>query len=119
MPLKAAATMVAVTLALGAMPVASARNSGNSPQDVILDCEANGKLTRPHTQEALRTALKQLPADVKRYSTCERIIQQAIKPATKPATHHKCHKHHKRHKRHTCHKHHKRKHHHRKHRLRH
>lgn len=48
-----------------------------SAEDVLIDCNDNGRLTEDYTQKELREALAQMPADLKQYTDCENIIRRA------------------------------------------
>ncbi len=67
--------LLALAACLASAPSALAA-SGSSA--VIADCNAHGKLTRTYTVKALRTALQTMPADVKEYTNCSDVIQQAL-----------------------------------------
>jgi hypothetical protein len=67
--------LAAVSLLLPAVAHASGR-------DVITDCEAHGELTGTYTKAELKSALKNLPTDLKEYSNCETLIEQAIAAAS-------------------------------------
>jgi len=45
---------------------------------VIADCNAHGKLTQTYSAGELRTALSTMPADVKEYTDCYDVVQQAL-----------------------------------------
>lgn len=49
--------------------------SGSGP---VADCYTNQRLTREYTAAELRSALAHMPADVREYSNCYNVIQQAL-----------------------------------------
>src|SRR5437868_6292312 len=66
-------------LVLAAFPVlATSALGATGSSAVIADCNAHGKLTRTYTVKELRTALQTMPADVKEYTNCYDVIQQAL-----------------------------------------
>lgn len=69
--LSTAAAVIALCLLL---PVTPALASG---ADVIVDCNDNGHLTKAYSQKEYRSALAQMPADIRQYTDCENIIRRA------------------------------------------
>jgi hypothetical protein len=66
--------VAAVVTSCMALQAGTALASG---QDVIIDCNDHGRLTKDYTQDEYRNALANLPADVKQYTDCENIIRRA------------------------------------------
>ncbi len=73
-------SLLTVVVALGAVsqsvfltPVATA---GVSP--VVQDCNTHAQLTRHYSVAQLRNALATMPVDVKEYTNCGDVIQQAL-----------------------------------------
>jgi hypothetical protein len=56
--------------------VAPAAAAGLSPP--VADCYAHGTLTHSYTAAQLRAALANLPVDIKEYSACYNVLQQAL-----------------------------------------
>lgn len=56
------------------LPAPPALASGS---DVIKDCNDNGHLTKKYSQKEYRTALAQMPADIRQYTDCENVIRRA------------------------------------------
>jgi hypothetical protein len=73
-------SLLTVVCALGAVsqPVflTSAAAAGVSP--VVQDCNAHAQLTRHYTVAQLRSALATMPVDVKEYTNCGDVVQQAL-----------------------------------------
>jgi hypothetical protein len=73
-------SLLTVLCALGSVsltvfvPPASA--AGLSP--AVEDCNAHGSLTRHYTIAELRTAIATIPVDVKEYTNCGDVLQQAL-----------------------------------------
>ncbi len=53
-----------------------------NPQQVILDCSDDGKLSRNYSNKDLRGALDDLPGDLDEYSDCRQVISGAIGSGT-------------------------------------
>jgi hypothetical protein len=45
---------------------------------VVQDCDAHAQLTRHYTVAQLRNALATMPVDVKEYTNCADVVQQAL-----------------------------------------
>jgi hypothetical protein len=73
-------------LALALATPAAHAASGGVGNPVINDCEHNPQLTHAWTLSQLREALKVMPADVKEYSGCYDIIEEAILKDRRPGT---------------------------------
>jgi ABC-type phosphate transport system substrate-binding protein len=58
----------------GSLPSAVA--AGVSPP--VADCSAHGKLTQHYSASELQQALATMPTDVKEYTNCPNVIQQAL-----------------------------------------
>jgi hypothetical protein len=73
-------TRLAYTLALAVALCALALPAvaGASPSQVIRDCQTDGDLDRKYSNEDLRKAEDNLPADVAEYSDCGEVIAAAI-----------------------------------------
>jgi len=69
-------TAAVVAASLGVL--LSAVPAGAAQSQVIIDCNAHGKLTRTYSVGQLRNALATMPADVKEYTGCYDVIQQAL-----------------------------------------
>jgi hypothetical protein len=67
-------TVAAVVALCLLLPVTPALASG---ADVIVDCNDNGHLTKQYSQKEYRSALAQMPADIRQYTDCENIIRRA------------------------------------------
>lgn len=67
-------TAAAVFTSCLLLPVTPALASGS---DVIKDCNDNGHLTKKYSQKEYRTALAQMPADIRQYTDCENVIRRA------------------------------------------
>ncbi|MFL5844138.1 MAG: hypothetical protein ACJ762_05530 [Solirubrobacteraceae bacterium] len=65
------AAVVALSLLV---PASSALASGD---DVLIDCNDHGRLTKDYSQKEYRDALSRIPADLKQYTDCENIIRRA------------------------------------------
>jgi hypothetical protein len=65
---------LAVALCALAMPAMA----GASPNQVIRDCQRDGDLDRKYSNEDLRKAEDNLPADVREYSDCGEVIAAAV-----------------------------------------
>ena len=72
-------TSLAIVCALSAAAtgVAAAATSG-SPQQVLTDCNDHGALTGHYTTDALRTALANMPADMREYTDCYDVIEKQL-----------------------------------------
>jgi hypothetical protein len=68
---------VACALSLGAPMVAGAASSG-TPSQAISDCNANGRLTSYYSPDVLKSALAQMPSDVKEYTDCYDVIERQL-----------------------------------------
>lgn len=64
-------------LALGA-PAAVAATSSNTAPAAISDCYNHGKLTAHYSPDTLRSALAQMPVDVREYSDCYDVIERQL-----------------------------------------
>ena len=64
-------------LSLG-VPALAAAASGGTPSQAISDCNDHGKLTQQYSAQALRTALAQMPADVREYTDCFDVIERQL-----------------------------------------
>lgn len=73
-------SLLTVLCALGSASltvfVVPASAAGLSP--VVQDCNAHGQLTGHYTVAQLRDALNTMPVDVKEYTNCADVIQQAL-----------------------------------------
>ena len=73
-------SLLTVLCALGGAPwaffVASAAAAGLSRP--VADCDAHARLTHKYSVAQLRSALATMPADVKEYTNCGDVIQQAL-----------------------------------------
>ena len=67
---------LALAVALGALLLPAAAQA--SPQAVIRDCKVDGDLDHKYSNEDLRKAEDNLPADVDEYSDCREIIAGAV-----------------------------------------
>lgn len=83
-----------VLLALGAglgsqlvAAPASPAASSSSGAAAIADCRAHGRLTASYTVAELQNALATMPVDVKQYSDCYDVIQNALQQAIKNGGH--------------------------------
>jgi hypothetical protein len=56
--------------------VPSAVSAGVAP--AVADCSQHGKLTRHYSASELQNSLATMPTDVKEYSSCPNVIQQAL-----------------------------------------
>lgn len=65
------AAVVALTVLV---PAPAALASGD---DVLIDCNDNGRLTKDYSQKEYRDALARMPADLKQYTDCENVIRRA------------------------------------------
>jgi hypothetical protein len=73
---RAARNLIALgVLAVVAMPAPALA----SPEQVLRDCNWDGKLDRTYSNEELRKAKDNLPADSDEYSDCSEVIASAIK----------------------------------------
>jgi hypothetical protein len=61
---------------LWGVSVPAALAAGVSPP--VADCSAHGKLTRHYSAKELQNALATMPSDVKEYTNCPNVIQQAL-----------------------------------------
>jgi hypothetical protein len=68
---------VACALSLGAPMVAGAASGGTASQ-AISDCNANGRLTSYYSPDVLKSALAQMPSDVKEYTDCYDVIERQL-----------------------------------------
>jgi hypothetical protein len=68
--------LLLVAGALLGVRVPAAVAAGVSPP--VADCSAHGKLTRHYSAEELQNALATMPSDVKEYTNCPNVIQQAL-----------------------------------------
>lgn len=88
MTFRSAAGLALVACA-AATPSASARATaapiGEQVRVIVQDCTAHGRLTERYRVRALRRAKRTLPADVRKFSDCERAITQAIERGGRPA----------------------------------
>lgn len=76
---------LACVLSLGAPALASAA-SGGSPSQAITDCNDHGQLTAQYSSQVLRSALAQMPSDVREYTDCFDVIErQLFKQLSKPS----------------------------------
>lgn len=66
--------LVVAALVAAAFPVSASA----SPQQVILDCSDDGKLSGSYSNQELRGALDKLPGDLDEYSDCRQVISGAI-----------------------------------------
>ena len=64
-------------LVLGAPAVAGAA-SGDTAPAAISDCNAHGQLTAHYASDTLRTALAQMPVDVREYTDCYDVIERQL-----------------------------------------
>jgi hypothetical protein len=64
-------------LCLGA-PMAAAAASGGTASQAISDCNDHGTLTAHYSPSVLRTALAQMPSDVKEYTDCYDVIERQL-----------------------------------------
>lgn len=69
------ALLIGTTVALIG-PLAESRAAGLPP--AIVDCSSKGQLTRHYSVAELRHALAVLPADIKEYSSCYDVLNQAL-----------------------------------------
>ncbi len=68
------ALICALGLLAGAVAAAPALGAGNP---ILTECKT-GKLSHPYTVGQLRHALNVMPADLKQYSSCFDVVQQAL-----------------------------------------
>lgn len=68
---------LACVLSLG-VPALAAAASGGTPSQAISDCNDHGKLTQQYSAQTLRTALAQMPADVREYTDCFDVIERQL-----------------------------------------
>jgi hypothetical protein len=74
-----AITLVALVCALSAgAPALAGAASGGSPSQAITDCNDHGQLTGHYSASTLRTALAQMPADVREYTNCYDVIERQL-----------------------------------------
>src|SRR5437764_5099702 len=64
-------------VALGAPAAAGAASGGTAPA-AISDCNDHGKLTTHYSPATLRTALAQMPVDVREYTDCYDVIERQL-----------------------------------------
>lgn len=67
-------TTAAVVALCLLVPAQAAWGSGD---DVLIDCNDHGRLTKDYSQKEYREALARIPADLKQYTDCEGIIRRA------------------------------------------
>lgn len=68
---------LACALSLAAPMVAGAASSG-TPSQAISDCNAHGRLTASYSADVLKSALAQMPSDVKEYTDCYDVIERQL-----------------------------------------
>jgi predicted PurR-regulated permease PerM len=68
---------LACALSLGVPALVSAASGGTASQ-AITDCNDNGKLTKQYSTQVLRSALAQMPADVREYTDCFDVIERQL-----------------------------------------
>jgi hypothetical protein len=68
---------LACALALGT-PVIAAAASGGTASQAISDCNDHGTLTKTYSSSTLRSALAQMPGDVKEYTDCYDVIERQL-----------------------------------------
>jgi hypothetical protein len=76
--LAALLTTSALALPVAGAPAAT-RHHRPTVKTVIRDCADNGRLARHYSLALLRRARRHLPADVREYSSCSRVLSRAIK----------------------------------------
>ncbi len=69
----AVATLLCLGIMLSATPALAA---GLSPP--VADCQLHGHLTGSYTVAQLRNALATMPVDIREYSDCYNVLQQAL-----------------------------------------
>jgi len=74
-PLKALLAMCVMAAALGGPLAGLAAAAAPSP---LADCSATGRLTHTYTVPQLQHALATMPADVREYSNCYDVINNAL-----------------------------------------
>ena len=67
--------IVSVALAVGVSAVPAQAAPAPNP---VTDCQLHGALTQNYTAAQLRHALATMPADIREYSQCYQVIQQAL-----------------------------------------
>jgi hypothetical protein len=81
-----AATLLALVCALSVAAPAVAVASSDTPSAAISDCNDHGQLTAHYSDETLRQALAQMPADVKEYTDCYDVIERQLLAQLKTPT---------------------------------
>jgi hypothetical protein len=78
-PMKPRVILVIAVLCavLAGVPSLAGAASG-TPSQAISDCNDHGKLTQQYSSEVLRTALAQMPADVREYTDCFDVIERQL-----------------------------------------
>ena len=70
--------LIVCALLATAPAVDAAQSSGGTGTQAITDCNDNGKLTSHYSSDALRSALADMPADVREYTDCYDVIEKQL-----------------------------------------
>jgi hypothetical protein len=70
--------VLAVLCAVCAAVPGLAGAASGTPSQAISDCNDHGKLTQEYSSAVLRTALAQMPADVREYTDCFDVIERQL-----------------------------------------
>jgi TolA-binding protein len=74
-----ATTLLVLVCALSiGMPAVAGAASSDTAAAAISDCNDHGQLTAQYSSDTLRSALAQMPADVREYTDCYDVIQRQL-----------------------------------------